>query len=304
MADHKEQVSPAPKIVELLRATNVMDLPCAKGSIVTVDGNQDPEESFKLLCDNQVLSAPVFDHGRFVGFLDMKDLVQYVVHAAEGEMESRESHHNRVQHHIQHMREAHRFLDLAIRGAHAQASHPVSNAYLAKMHAKAFVSHEASLYDAARLLASGSHRVAVLNQDGQVVNVISQSSIMHFIHHHIASFEDELLSTVADLHLGKSPVACVTENDSTLQVLKLMATRNLSGVCVLDETKTSWIATTTGSDLKLYLAQPCLELLQQPILSFLNGTSIHRPNQHPIRTRNTSLILGRCQICIPPCTLR
>eukprot|EP00455_Lapot_gusevi_P010667 TRINITY_DN1483_c0_g1_i3.p2 TRINITY_DN1483_c0_g1~~TRINITY_DN1483_c0_g1_i3.p2 ORF type:complete len:117 (+),score=45.26 TRINITY_DN1483_c0_g1_i3:43-393(+) len=63
-----------------------------------------------------------------------------------------------------------------------------------------------------------------------------------------------------------------------------MATRNLSGVCVLDETKTSWIATTTGSDLKLYLAQPCLELLQQPILSFLNAI-----RQSELETRNPTI---------------
>ncbi len=37
----------------------------------------------QTLTDAHVLSAPVLEHGRFIGFLDMKDLTHYVVYAID-----------------------------------------------------------------------------------------------------------------------------------------------------------------------------------------------------------------------------
>jgi hypothetical protein len=56
---------------------------------------------------------------------------------------------------------------------------------LAKRHAASCIAHTESLYAAACILARGAHRVAVLNDEGQVVNIISQSSIISFLAKHV-----------------------------------------------------------------------------------------------------------------------
>jgi hypothetical protein len=47
------------------------------------------------------------------------------------------------------------------------------------------MSHTDSLYTAALMLAKGAHRVAVLNEVGQVVNIVSQSSVINFLAKHV-----------------------------------------------------------------------------------------------------------------------
>ena len=139
---------------------------------------------------------------------------------------------------------------------------------LAKRHANSFIAHTESLYSAACILARGAHRVAVLDDVGHVVNIISQSSIISFLAKHSNDLRTELSVQIDTAGLGVRPVVSVSETDNALQVFRLMAHRNLSGVPIVNGDG-SWVGNISGSDLKLYVRQPCYELLQQPIASFL-----------------------------------
>lgn len=64
---------------------------------------------------------------------------------------------------------------------------------LANRHANSFIAHTESLFAAALVLARGSHRVAVLDAAGTVVNIISQSSVVAFLAHHVRAPSVEFL---------------------------------------------------------------------------------------------------------------
>ena len=59
------------------------------------------------------------------------------------------------------------------------------NTDLSHKHVNAFIYTHHSLYDASLYLARGCNRVAVLDNDNRVVNIISQSSVIHFLNHHV-----------------------------------------------------------------------------------------------------------------------
>ena len=48
-----------------------------------------------------------------------------------------------------------------------------------------------------------------------------------------------------------------------------MSKNNISGVPIISDSG-EWIATTTGSDLRLYVHHPSLAALQQPVANFLS----------------------------------
>jgi CBS domain-containing protein len=65
-------------------------------------------------------------------------------------------------------------------------------------------------------------------------------------------------------------VLFVSENESAYNVFRLMSDKNLSGVPIVDEDGI-WFGNTSGSDLKLYIAHPSLNLLDQSIGNFLSA---------------------------------
>lgn len=58
-------------------------------SVITVDADGSLLKSFKILMKNNILSAPVSDNGKWVGFLDVRDLVSYVNHLFESQPKPR-----------------------------------------------------------------------------------------------------------------------------------------------------------------------------------------------------------------------
>ncbi len=72
-------------IERLLTATKVSTIPLAKGKVIVIDSKSSPADGFQLLMDNNILGAPVYDATakQFTGFLDVRDLVDLVVHRAD-----------------------------------------------------------------------------------------------------------------------------------------------------------------------------------------------------------------------------
>eukprot|EP01101_Sappina_pedata_P000527 TRINITY_DN1065_c0_g1_i2.p2 TRINITY_DN1065_c0_g1~~TRINITY_DN1065_c0_g1_i2.p2 ORF type:complete len:168 (-),score=40.78 TRINITY_DN1065_c0_g1_i2:829-1287(-) len=66
---------------DLLKNTPVASIP--HKDITVIDSNETPINGFELLLKNKIQSAPVFDKaaGKFIGFLDIRDLISYTVFA-------------------------------------------------------------------------------------------------------------------------------------------------------------------------------------------------------------------------------
>lgn len=137
------------------------------------------------------------NEGKFCGFVDMKDLVEFVVFAIEYKMSSK---------HKQDMFKI--------------ASQEVKTEYLAMRHQSACVSSNATYYDVAGLLIRGFKRVAVLDSNGKVLNVITQSNVVKLLSTHLSELEAEFPQTIQESKIGHSPIT-VSDTMPAIDVLFL-----------------------------------------------------------------------------------
>ena len=77
--------------ISLLKSTLLTDISIIK-PIITIDILDSPLDSFKKLCEHNILSAPVLDNKKFVGFIDLKDLVQYIIYEIDNNLQNEQIH--------------------------------------------------------------------------------------------------------------------------------------------------------------------------------------------------------------------
>jgi len=240
---------------KLLESTSVDTIPTPKGQIVVVHSHEFIVDGFSKLLDNRILSAPVYDKasGKYTGFLDIRDLVSFCVFI----------HDSNVQ--------AENLLDIVNFGVKMfkHAFDGVTVTYLSRRNPFHAVKPGSPLSEAVDILARGVRRVPVVNEQNEVVNIISQSSIVQFLQHHIAEFAPSVDKAIADLQIGSSPVMSVNKDTKAIDVFRLMDHHQRSGVAVVDEHGVI-VGNTSGHDLKLFIMRPSLAVLQQPIMQFLN----------------------------------
>jgi len=242
---------------ELLAATPVNTLHTPKGSVIIVPSTETPFDAFKKLIGNNILSAPVFDvHAKkFTGFLDMRDLVSFVVFIDDDQKSDVPNNLNDI------LIKGSKLLKVPLEG--------VTCTYLSRRNAFIPVQANDNLLQVCEILAKGVHRVPVVDDKGEVINIISQSSVISFLHKNASKFHNELDKTLHALHIGTKPVIVVSKDTPAIETFRLMDNKKISGVAVVDGSG-SLVGNTSASDLKLFLKTPSIELLQMPIMSFLN----------------------------------
>lgn len=116
------------------------------------------------------------------------------------------------------------------------------------------------------LLSAGLHRVPIVDENGRVINIVSQSLLNEYLHAHAAELGSFTSKTIAELNIGTSPVLTVNEQDTALNVFRTLERSGRSGIAVVGPSG-RLTGVTSGSDLKLFLANQ--ESLNQPIIEFL-----------------------------------
>jgi len=127
-----------------------------------------------------------------------------------------------------------------------------------------------SLWKVCEILAKGVHRVPVVDEKGDVTNIISQSSIIAFLHQHASELKGEFSKTNSELNIGTKPVMSDNQNTSAIETFRLMDNKKISGVAVVDDNG-KFVGNTSASDLKLFMNTLSLDLLKLPINSFLKA---------------------------------
>lgn len=235
-----------------LKSVRVSDIPLAREKVITLDSKTAVADGFKILVDNKILSAPVWeeDSQSYVGFLDVRDLAKFAVFGSDTQ-NTTSTFHEVVQHGIK---------------AIPKAIDQVNLKYLAQTHKFEPVraTEGVTLWDAAlRLSRPGVHRVPVLDAEGKkVVNVISQSTIVNYlVQFQQSADQNELkddsppvssLANDAGDALVHTPVFAVRGSDDALSMLALMERRNVSGVVVVNNEGAA-VSQASSSDLKLWL---------------------------------------------------
>jgi len=243
---YKEQV------IAYLDSISVGSVP-RLSQVVEITSHTTLLEGFEVLINNHILSAPVFhsEEGEYIGFLDIRDLVSFVVFVYDQQLVTNDS----------------RLVDLIVHGTgqfNTITTEGVTVSYLARRNRFHPVNETDSLLKVVEILSKGLHRVPVLGEDGRVVNIISQSTIISLISNQ--DFVDHV--ELSQLSVGTTPVKTVHYNTSVISTFRLLDQFKLSGVAIIDD-EGKMVGVTTGKDLKYFLKNPSHKVLEMTIFENL-----------------------------------
>jgi len=209
---------------------NVYDVVGHYRHLVTVSFFDTVKDALEKLKTNQVVAAVVIDdNGQYVGMVDTVDLVCHVVSVSSILHESK---HTSIQ--CKRFLESLMFSEDNVASVyHSQGATP-----------KVFVDDKIS--KVIRKFGD-AHRAIVLDHSHHLVNVISQSDIVSFVaKHNLPTLKCLLEVPVLELTLRlekrlSKEVFSINGAESLLNALKLVISKKVNGVAVVDdEKKTSW----------------------------------------------------------------
>jgi CBS domain-containing protein len=235
----------------VLEKVKVGDLP-KPPSLIEFTTTDNLTDSFSTLIQAKILSAPVFDAEKkeYIGFLDLRDLVSYVIHAEKAKANK------------------HFCLKDIVANVPLVSDVEVTISYLARRHRIQMVSQDSTLYDVAKLLCTRLHRVPVIGDDGKIVNIVSQSVIIKHISQHLKDLSGFAGLIVKDVKVGSSPVLQVKSETSAITAFDLLDTHGRFGIAVTGQ-EDAILTQTCAGDLKLWLQKPSSQLLDLPVMKFL-----------------------------------
>ena len=132
-----------------------------------------------------------------------------------------------------------------------------------------------SLWDTISILQKGPHRLPITNEDGVIVNLISQTDALRFLISQRDFFENIFESTVEDLKLGRHLAVTCHQDQTTLAALQKMQHSNLSALAIVNNNN-ELVGNLSASDLKGALiinddpGSDPLGCLLLPVLAFLH----------------------------------
>jgi len=243
----------------VLKSTSVKEIVVQGRKVIQIDAETGVYEGFQILLQNNILSAPVYDSSThtYTGFLDIRDLISFVVFVNDSQKITSNTQ-----------------LEDLIKHGQAQfktaTTDGVTLRYLSRRNVFRPIETEGNLYQVCELLAvPGVHRVPVV-ENGQVVSIISQTTIMMLLAKKVPSIVNETKSghTIKQLGLGTSPVLSVKKTESVINTFRKMEKQQKSGIAIVDNTG-RLVSTTTGKDLGLFIKNPSMQALHNEIFEYL-----------------------------------
>ncbi|KAI9359835.1 hypothetical protein BD770DRAFT_362802 [Pilaira anomala] len=215
--------------------------------VITIEGSLPVEEACAVLIKNNISAAPVYNaeakgteetgiiHSKsYVGMFDYGDVIAYILlvlqnmpppdeEVPEGNTYTGENLTFEIKDIIRR----------AIEGEEI----PVKLASdLSQKNPFYSILPEATLLSAVEEFAYGTHRVCVLNPDGSIKGILSQSTVARYIYdnqRHFPEIEAIMNKTLRQLGLGESDVIAVNADSPVLDALSLMSKYGVSSVAVL-----------------------------------------------------------------------
>jgi len=200
------------------------------------------------------------DKKEYLGFLDVRDLVSWVVFVYDE----------------QKVKDNSRLADLIQHGSgqfKMSGTEGVTITYLSRRHRFHSCDVSSPLTTVVKLLADNAiHRVPIV-KDGKVINIASQTTIMKAITKHIPDLvfdhSDDL--SIGELGVATRQVLSVTKDSTVIDTFREMDRKQRSGIALTDPETGMIVGTTTGKDLGLFIKNPTLGALQEPIFNYLKS---------------------------------
>jgi CBS domain-containing protein len=154
------------------------------------------------------------------------------------------------------------------------------------------INEDQTLGDAVRLmLECRAHRVCVLNERGDLVNLLSQSRIVELISFLIGSIP-KCAKPIQSLDVATTDVMCINENKTAFEAFCMMRDKKLCGLPIVgsvDNTENVLVGNISISDLKLVgFDSSYWRSLGRPLKEYLS--CLHYRPEYPLRSDAFSLL--------------
>jgi 5'-AMP-activated protein kinase regulatory gamma subunit len=208
---------------QILQTTRVESLfPPTRRHIITV-GSTDPiTTAFKLLIENKILGVPVYDAKKkqYTGFIDMLDILHHALSTLS-------------QAEIQNLGESGSGL---YSNENFSAATCGELAGISRRNPYKAVENTAPILAAIDLMTRWRvHRIPVVDGEGELKTLVSQSHVAALIYKHMTKFGELADKTVEALHLGLGEVFTVTTAQQAIDAFKLIHEKGVSAVGVVNE---------------------------------------------------------------------
>jgi len=228
-------------------------LPPTTQVIYNVGFGDKVSKALRLMIKHNILSLPVFNNRRqmYVCFVDMLDILLHVLTKVEGLSSEQD------------------LIQIVEQGAFKDTTcKDIAN--LSERNPFEAIGKEGSLLDAIGMMVKPQlHRLAVVDNDGTLLTIITQSHIIRLINDHLDHLGDLPSQSIRQLGIGYRKVVTVKHDSVTLEAFKKIAEESVSGVGVVDDNG-NIIGNVSATDLKLIGHNgELLSLLQSPVESFL-----------------------------------
>jgi len=212
----------------------------------------------QTLNHHQIYSAPVYneDTKEFEGMIDMLDIVEFISQNFDEAQLLGEGFEAIFE-------QAERFGSTPI---HDVVDHSHRGAMVK-------VTGDADMHSVVKLLSDTRiHRVNVFDAELNLVNIITQSSVLNHLQKHREAIKGLAHKTIGELEMGTSPVISVDINSQTIDAFKTLRKHHLYAVPVVNkQLGGAIVANISAKDVRAACKDPSrLYLLYSPISQFLN----------------------------------
>lgn len=207
-----------------------------RSTIMSVKSTDKASTAFKTLIDHRILSVPVYDvkKRKYNGFLDMIDLLTHCLNIISDKDFNTNTEFNK----LFELKDEFRNVTC---GEISDAS---------KRNPWKPVDIRMPLATAIEMMVKWHvYRVPVIDSDGELLTVLTQSHVISFISENIEAFNGLGDKSIEELKLGAGGVISVKLSDKAVEAFKKMQTHKISGVGVVNDAN-ELVGNISASDLK------------------------------------------------------
>lgn len=263
---------------EFLLSTRSGDLVPADFKLIFVPSTAVIPEVIKVLVKNNISSVPVMDveTNQFSGLIDMIDLLTLVVATAEAKELVDVLCRNQV--------DWETFIQTELQVFRDQTIADMTN--ISERNPWAPVWEGFPLSSLLDMFSKNVnlHRVPIIDGDGNVVGLVSQSRVLEFLHKNIDKFPDADITVDSFWKPGHQPLVSVPIQEDAITAFKQMFDFRVSGLPVVDSDN-KIVGSISASDLKGSTEETLFSDVKRPLKDYLANCSRYfkrDPSSKPI----------------------
>jgi CBS domain-containing protein len=236
-------------------------------ALVQLDASMPLSAALKRLAHENILSAPVWDNGRWAGFVDVIDIMAFAIQLSIP-LEEREFRHLATPddwiRFFKDQQRVRQFGDRFFNAPLGDVLHASGRATFSPVHG------DTPLYQVLdSVFAIGIHRAPVTEETKSIItNLISQSDVVNWLLRNQILLGDLPFRTLKELNLGITEVVKVTPDQPAGLAFELMHKLGVSAVAVIHPKTGSLIGNLSASDIR-GLSTADAGSLALPIMDFL-----------------------------------